>query len=496
MVVHCILLSDELIIHCEDSENLMSTPALERPINNLRTFYALLITQTVSLIGSQMTNLAVGIFIFQDTGQVLPLALVAFFTAIPTIFAAGLAGVLTDRWDRRYVMILSDIGQAVGTLVLVILFATDSFQIWHVYVISVWQAFFGIFQAPAFQATVTLLIPDQHRDRANAVQQLIGPASGIIGPVLAGVLFALIGVAGVMTLDLLSFTFAMIVVFSLHIPRPPETDEGRASRGSAWKEARVGISWLWSKRPLFLFMIAITFVNFCLTMALTMNTPYILTVTGSEETLGLLLGIMSLGPIIGGILISIWGGTRPRMNTIMPALLIQAIFLLIYGLSRSPIAMGIAIFFILLPLPSVNALVLSILQLKVPPDMQGRVMSAIMQMALILTPFGYLFGGTLADKVFEPAVGTSSWDIVAPIVGDEPGAGMALIIILGALLSFTVCVLAYSTPTIRQLEARLPDYVVKASVEAEHSQTPETQDTIVPDVPLYPDLNEPGTSLT
>lgn len=100
---------------------------------SLRTFYLLILTQTLSIIGSNMTSFAVGIQIYRDTSEATPLAMVGFFSVIPMILAAGAAGVLADRWDRRYVMAISDSGQALGTLLLLISFASGAFQLWHLF---------------------------------------------------------------------------------------------------------------------------------------------------------------------------------------------------------------------------------------------------------------------------------------------------------------------------------------------------------------------------
>jgi MFS family permease len=80
------------------------------------TFYTLLLTQAFSLLGSQMTSIALGVWIFTKTGNATPLTLVAFFGFLPRLLSAGIAGVAADRFDRRYVMALADAGQAVGTV--------------------------------------------------------------------------------------------------------------------------------------------------------------------------------------------------------------------------------------------------------------------------------------------------------------------------------------------------------------------------------------------
>jgi DHA3 family macrolide efflux protein-like MFS transporter len=442
----------------------------------LRVFYILILTQTFSLIGSRMTGLAIAIKVFKDTDQATPLALTAFFSTLPSLISASIAGVLADRWDRRHVMVIADAGQAVGTLLLMISFLSGAFQLWHLYVVVLIQSVFGIFQGPAFQASVTMLVPDEQRDRANAIQQLTGPMSGIIAPVLAGLLFVEIGAAGVMGIDLFTFAVAVIVVLLVSIPRPEQTAEGRAMQGTIWKEAAVGFRYLASRQILFLGTLYVALVNFLLSAAMVLDTPYILTITGSEAALGTLMGVMSAGGIVGGVVMSIWGGTRPRMHTIMPGIILSGVFLALYGISRSPVTMGIVLFWLMVPIPMVNAAFQSLLQLKIPPDLQGRVFAALNQMSMLLMPLAYLAAGPLADRVFEPAVGKSGWGTVAPLVGNRAGSGIGLIMLLCGSLVALVSVVTYAVPAYRHMEATLPDYLPVAAMphEGQASEVPTT----------------------
>ena len=141
-------------------------PAVSRaPASRFVTFYALLLTQTFSLIGSRMTAVAIGIWVFRETGQTAPLLLIAFFTELPGMIGGSLAGVLVDRWDRKRVLILADLGQAAGSLLLILSFTSGAFQLWHLYAVALLQGIFATFQGPAESATVTLLIPEGHRPR-------------------------------------------------------------------------------------------------------------------------------------------------------------------------------------------------------------------------------------------------------------------------------------------------------------------------------------------
>jgi DHA3 family macrolide efflux protein-like MFS transporter len=331
--------------------------------------------------------------------------------------------------------------------------------LWHLYAVSLIQAVFAIFQRPAFSASVTMLVPDDHRDRANAIRELTSPTASIIAPIFAGLLFAVIGVAGVMAIDLFTFLVAVAVVAIVHIPRPVQSVEGRAAQhDSIWRESLVGFKFM-KERPALLYMVIyVSLLNFLLTFATGLNAAYILGLTDNEAALGTINGVFGIGAVAGGIIMSVWGGTRPRIHTIMPGIFSVGVGMVLYGLSRSPLALGISIVVVALPLPMVNASFSSILQLKIPPDLQGRVFASLGQISQLLMPLAYLLAGPLADRVFEPAVGGSHWGIVAPLVGSQTGSGIGLIMVICGSLGVLATVIAYSIPLLRHMETLLPDY--------------------------------------
>jgi len=427
----------------------------------LRTFYTLVITQTLSLIGSRISGLALGIWLFNETGNATPLALVAFFQIVPQVVMSSFAGVLSDRWDRRYVMALSDFGQALGTGLLLVLFASGSFQVWHLYVVTFIQSVFGVFQGPAFTASITMLVPDDQRDRANAIQQMTNPAAGIVAPAIAGLVFAAVGVIGAIILDLITFAIAFGVVLAVHIPRPRKTDEGAALSGSIWREMWGGLQYLWQRKALFTVMLFIMLLNFIFSAAGVLQTPYLLARLGDEALYGLAMSLFNGGMLFGGILVGIWGGTRPRIHTIMPAAIILGIFIMLYGMAQTiPLLMVIS-FLALIPNPFINSLFMSILQAKVAPDVQGRVFAVISQLAMLMMPISMLLAGPLADQVFEPLVGTAAWTPFAPFFGTEPGSGIGLMFGISGALSAIVSVVMYLTPRVRNMESTLPDHVAQ-----------------------------------
>ncbi len=427
------------------------------PRKNLTTFFILLVTQTVSLIGSRMTSMAMGIWIYSETGKAAPLLLASFFAELPGMLVGSFAGALVDRWPRKAVMILSDAGQALGSLLLLLSFASGQFQPWHLYVVSLLQGLFGTFQGPARDATTTLLIPAERRERLNAVIELSFPLASTIAPVLAGLLYGLIGVTGVILIDLGTFLLAVLVVAGQSIPQPPPSEEGAEGRGQFLSEALGGLRFFLKRRSLFLFLLYLVFVNFLLNGPLELAIPYLIAITGSEKEMSWVIGLMSLGAFSGAALISLWGGTRPRMYTILGGLILSGVMFLIYGTARSTPILGAALFLLMVPLPINNALVVSILQLKAPPDMQGRVFAFYGQASLLGSTLSFALTGWLVDSWLEPAVGGPGWERVAWLVGDSAGAGMGLVLVVAGVLMLAATLLTWAQRSIRRLEADLPD---------------------------------------
>ena len=214
-----------------------------------------------------MTTFALGLWLLGSTGQTTPLLLTTFFAELPGLVAGSLAGVLVDRWDRRYVLILADAGQAIGTLLLLASVLSGTFELWHLYAIVLVQGTFAVFQQTARDASTTMLIHETHRERANAIQQMAFPLAGIIGTATTGVLYGAIGLPGVLFIDLLTVTLAVLALLGVRIPRPRATEEGDAIRGNVWRGFSGAVRFL-AGRPallgLVLYGIGINFLQYTL----------------------------------------------------------------------------------------------------------------------------------------------------------------------------------------------------------------------------------------
>lgn len=410
------------------------------------------------MIGSQISQYAVSIAVFRATGHATPIALVAFFGAVPWILLGGLAGALADRFDRRAVMLVANIGFTVVSGLLLLSFATGAFRLWHLYALTLCASSFAALERPAFQASIAMLVPDSQRDRANAIGQMTGPAAGVIAPALAGILYALLGVAGSILIDIATFIAAIAVLAIVRIPRPARRADDDTQRTALWRQVFDGFRYLAARPVLLGFCGYVSLVNFIVNTALVLLTPYVLARTGSPQRLALVLALMNVGSIAGALAIGAGIRIGSRMNTVMLGTVVAALFVGLAGAARDAPAIAASLFLSFFALAFTDAPFWSILQAKVAPDLQGRVFAAYLQLVMLLGPLAYLAAGPLADQVFEPAKRQPVWRGVAALVGAGPGAGMGMMLVVAGALAVALSLAVYAIPAVRSLETDLPDH--------------------------------------
>jgi MFS transporter, DHA3 family, macrolide efflux protein len=430
----------------------------------MRTFYVLLLTQGLSLIGSRMTVIGIGIWLYSTTKTTTPLLLMAFFNELAAVFAGSLAGVLVDRWPRRRVLILADAGQALGTVVLLAAFLSGRFAVWQLYAIVFVQGIFALFQGPAKDAAVTMLVPAGRRERANAVQEMVFPMAGVVAPALAGVAYAAGGIATVVAVDMVSFVIAIVVVAVLHIPDPEATPEGLAIQGRPWQQVAGALRFLRQRRGLLLLVLYGAALNFFLNGPLELTIPYLLAATGSEPLMGSVMALQSAGAFAGAALIAVWGGGRARVPTMLGGYLLTGVMFLLFGTVRQPLLLGAVVFLLMAPLPMGNALFVSLLQSRTPPDAQGRIFALVNQLGFVGATGSFLLVGPLVDKLLVPAASRPGWSVVAPLVGRGEAGAIGLVLVVTGVLILATTLLLYARRSVRYVEVGLPDYEVASEL--------------------------------
>lgn len=153
--------------------------------SGLRNFLILWSGQAVSSLGSSMTSFALIIWAYQQQGTVMSVSLLAFCSYLPSILFSFLAGAITDRWDKKKIMLVSDSVAACGTLTVLLLYQTGSLAIWHLYAVNFILGFMNAFQIPASTVAVSLLAPKEQYTRVSGLQNFSNSLVTILTPALA-----------------------------------------------------------------------------------------------------------------------------------------------------------------------------------------------------------------------------------------------------------------------------------------------------------------------
>jgi MFS transporter, DHA3 family, macrolide efflux protein len=427
---------------------------------NMKTFLIIWLGQTISIIGSGLTSFALGVWIFQETGRATPFALTVLFGTLPRVLLSPIAGSLTDRKNRRWLMILSDSGAALTTLLLVFLVATGRLEIWHVYLGAMVSSIFGAFQEPAYTASITMLVPGKDLARANGLVQMSQALEILVAPILAGILFAWVGLKGIFLIDFASFIFATGALFLVRIPQPeaPAT-EGKSP--SIWKDALFGWNYLRARPGLFWMLIYFSGVNFLMNFAMVLSGPLVLSFS-TPQVLGFIQMALGMGMLVGSLLISVWGGPQRRVFGVFAFISMAALGLGLAGLKPSPFLIGAGIGLLSFCIPIGSGISQAIFQSKVAPAVQGRVFAIRIAISRSIMPLAFLLAGPLADHIFQPLMsdgGILAESALGAVLGIGAGRGIGLMFVISSLLLLLVSWLAYTHPRIRLLEAELPDAI-------------------------------------
>ncbi|GBC75953.1 Enterobactin exporter EntS [bacterium HR07] len=419
--------------------------------------------QLVSLTGSGMTVFALTLWAWQATGSATALALMGFFFMGPTVLVSPIAGALVDRWSRKFVMILTDTVSGVATLAVLLLYLSGNLQIWHLYAVAAVVGAFQAFQWPAYSATISVMVDKKHYGRANGMMSLAESASAIAAPILAGFLIGVIGIAGVMTVDLITFFFAVGTLSIVHIPQPPKvTASPDLHKSSLLQESLYGFRYILQRPSLLGLQLTLMATNLLAAFAYGVMSPMILARSeNNAQVLGTVLSISGVGGVIGGLAMSVWGGPKRRVHGLLGGLALESLLgVTLLGLGRSLPVWAVAAFCSALLIPIINGSNQAIWQSKVAPDVQGRVFAVRRLIAQMTSPLGVLIAGPLADFVFEPAMRTHSAlrDFFGGLVGVGPGAGMALMFVFAGVLGVAVGLSGYLFKAVRDAESILPDH--------------------------------------
>lgn len=439
---------------------MQTTSAIARP-TGMRAFLVVWLGQVVSLTGSAMTRFALTIWAYQLTGQATTLALVSFFTFTPMVILSPLAGVLVDRFNRKLMMMLSDLGTGIATIGLFLLYTSGHLEIWHIYLAATLSGASEVFQWPAYSAAISSMLKPAQYGRAQGLITLADNGATMIAPILASLLISVIGIGGIMLIDILTFTAAISSLLFVRIPQPTVADRLATQQANFWLELSFGIRYIF-QRPSLLGMQLIFMGGNIAGFALNaLVAPYILARTQQNEVvLAITQSALAIGGVLGGLLVATQGGTKRRVQGVVAGFILSGLASgVIVGVTQLTWVWMLAMLLNGVFVANLNAANQALWQSKVPAELQGRVFSARRLIAWLTIPLALGVAGPLADRLFEPALqpNGSLAGILGWLVGTGSGAGIGLLMVLLGAWQILYPVALYQFRAVREAETILPD---------------------------------------
>jgi DHA3 family macrolide efflux protein-like MFS transporter len=418
--------------------------------------------QIISVLASNMSWFALTIWAFEKTESATILGVLNVSFLLPFLVVSPIAGAMVDRYNRKLMMMVSDLGAVIATTGILILNAMDSLEIWQMCVASVIYGLSGTFQWPAYMAAISTMVPKEQYGRANGMMSLIDSGPAVFSPMLAGALLPFIGLTGILTIDVVTFILAIGALLFVYVPQPDRTEDGEAGKGNLLQEAAYGFKYIFARRSLLSLLAVILCLNLVHRFSGALFSPMILLRTeNNSTTLGAAQSAFALGGVIGGLVVSAWGGFKKRIRGMLVGWSLFAFFgLVLFGLGRSLYVWVPVLFLASMTFPLTQSASNAIWQSKVAPDLQGRVFSARRLIAWLVDPIMPVIAGALADYITEPAMlsGTGLATAFGWLVGNSPGSGMSLQYIFSGLAYISIVAAAWFIPTIRNVETLLPDH--------------------------------------
>lgn len=421
-------------------------------MREMKSYLLLWGTQSFSGLGSAMTSYALVIWSYTQKGSALMTALLMVSSYAPYVLFSIFAGALSDKWNKKTVMLVCDTVAALTTVVMLILMQVGALQLWHLYLINGINGLMNTIQQPASEVAVTRLLPRKYYQRVGCMRYLASSLNSILTPVIATAVLGLAGMGAVVAFDLLTFAAAFLTLaLAIRIPEGEESqDEERILTA-----ARQGLGYLNRERGILGLILFLAAINLVASLYEAAFPAMILSrAGGSEKALGMVNAVIGIATLLGSILASLMKTPKSRVRVICNSLLFSMCtenFLLAFG--RTPFVWCVGGFLGWIAIPLMNTNLDAIMRLRVPDNMQGRVYAVRNSLQFFTIPLGYFMGGLLVDRVFEPIMAWQTKEsILVKMFGAGKGSGAALFFFVIAFLGIAVCLYFRRNKEIWKLE--------------------------------------------
>ncbi|HSN93459.1 MAG TPA: MFS transporter [Anaerolineaceae bacterium] len=394
---------------------------IEPPNKWLQNYAPMFIGQIFSMLGSAVVQFALIWYLTEKTGSAAVLATASMVGLLPQVILGPFAGALVDRWNRKITMIVADLIVTLATIALMLLFALNVIQIWHIYVALFIRAISGIFQGPAMSASTTLMVPKEHYARLGGFNQALNGIINIVSPPLGALLLAVWPFQSVLAVDVVTAAIAiLLLLFLVKVPQPLRSDvEEVISPKVLWNDVRSAFKYMKGWPGMFTLTIMAALINFAFAPSNTLL-PLMITKNfgGGAAQLASVESAMGIGIVVGGLLLGIWGGFKRKIYTSLAGIVVLGFSILGMGLTPSrllPLLIGFS-GILGFALAFANGPLGAIFQAKIPPEMQGRTFMMLGSLCQLAMPLGIVLAAPMADHLGVEVAFTFS-GVMALLVG-------------------------------------------------------------------------------
>lgn len=408
--------------------------------------------QFISVIGTGLTIFALGIFVFQLTGTASSYVFILMCAFLPPLLLKPYGGILADRYDRRSMMVLGDMGATLGLLFIFYMMMRGNVELWHIYIGVASSSLFSAFQEPAYKALVTDMLPESQYAKASGLMQLASSAQYLISPFLAGLLLTVIEVKFIFLIDITTLLIASSIV--LWIRKNIAGKAAVQTKNDILEDFREGFREFSRHRGVVNLVILTMSVLFFVGLLQSLIVPMLLSLT-SVSTVGMAQSACASGILIGSFLIGVLGSKERYVRTLSLSLLLSGIFFALLGSSTNIIFITLAGFMFFATLPFINTSIEVLIRKNIDNSKQGRVWSIISMVTYLGSIAAFAVAGFLADKVFNPLLVVDGLlaGSVGLITGVGAGRGIAFMFIVSGSFISLLALLIRQNGRIRELEA-------------------------------------------
>lgn len=414
---------------------------MKNSIKELKTFLILWSTQSLSQLGSAMTGFALTLWLYEKTGSALQTALLAVCSYAPYVVMSIFAGALSDRWDKKKVMLVCDTLAACCSVTVLILLKADLLRPVHMYILNALTGLMNTVQQPASDVAMTVITPKEHYQKTSGLRSFSSSLVTILNPVFATALYAFAGMDLVIYVDLATFTIAFLaLLFGVKLSMPEKNEE--TGQESFLETVKAGLVCLKENELVLVLILFLAGVNFVASAFDAVLPALILPrKNGGETVLGIVTSCAGIAMLFGSLIVTALPAPKNRIRVIYLTMLFSLgteNFLLAF--TEVPVlwCAGQIIGWFLVPVMSANLDV--IVRTTIPVDMQGRVYSCRNTLQFFTIPIGLFLGGFMVDHFCEPVMAASSAQgMLVKLFGTGKGSGAAMMMFILGVLGVVIC---------------------------------------------------------